>query len=280
MILFLLTSLGFLDICYYTLESSTDTRLILTGFKKLAATDEWTTVFTTLPNLGPSSARTHTTTARLLIRPLLASDLDGLHALRTQPEVMAWSAVGRIDYDLAETADKLAQFLPPHDTSTFNCAMCLKETGELIGCGGVHKLNRENGRDGVGPVGGYGWPELGYMFKKEYWGCGLASEFVEAFLGMWEELPRKEVELRVNAKSVVERASSGRGGEDGPKKVAEEVLIAIIDPTNGASQRILDKCGFAKFDAFTEKHGENPEKHLELFTYRYFPKANDSSKKI
>lgn len=247
----------------------------------MAATDEWTTVSTTLPNLPPSSARAHTTTARLLLRPLLASDLDGLHALRTQPEVMARTAAGRIDRDPAETADRLARFLPPGgDETTFNCAVCLRATGELVGCGGVHRMGRGDG--GVSRVGepadGYGWPELGYMFRRECWGRGLASEFVGAFLGEWEGLARREVELRVNARSVVEAQAEveGQPGEDGSKRRAEEVLIAIIDPENRASQRILEKSGFVRFDAFREAHREDPKKHLELVTYRYLPKANTS----
>lgn len=232
----------------------------------MATTDAWTTVRTTLPHpLPPSSARTHTVTARLLLRPLFASDLDALHALRTQPEVMAWTAVRRIDRSKEETATVLARFLPPSDTETFNCAICLRDTGELIGCGGIHRLNRDDGRDALLPEGSYGWPELGYMFKKEYWGGGMATEFVEAFLAMWEALQRQPVEMRVNAKTAV---------ASGAPTPAKEVLVAIIDPKNGASRRILDKCGFEKFDVFKERDKHDPHGECELCAFRYFPRPN------
>lgn len=238
----------------------------------MSITDEWTTVATTFPKLPPSSARAHATTARLLIRPLAAGDLGAVHAIRTQPEVMAWSAAGRIDRDRDETAAVLARFLPPHDTSTFNCAVCLGATGELVGFGGVHKLYGSSPDAGEGRGGAYGWPELGYMFRREHWGGGLATEFVRAFLGLWEELRREPAEMRVSVKSVVGVVEDEEKPADQQAR-AREVLVANIDSKNAASQRILEKCGFERFDVWTEKDGEDPEREPhELFSFRYLPK--------
>lgn len=238
----------------------------------MATTDGWVSIRTTLPRLPSSAARTPVTTQRLLIRPICAAHLDGLHELRTQPEVMRWTAAGRIDKDKGETAEKLAPFLPPRDATAFNCAICLKETGEVIGMGGVHRMNRHDGRDGVDHVGAYGWPELGYMFKSEYWGKGMATEFVGAFLGMWEALERDAVETRVNAKTVVP-AGGGAGAVGCEPMPAREELIAMVDVTNVASQRILLKCGFEQFDAFRERHREDPDASLELVAFRCFPRG-------
>lgn len=254
----------------------------------MSVTDEWTTVATTFPKLPPSSARAHATTARLLIRPLAADDLDAIHALRTQPEVMAWSAAGRIDRDRDETAAVLARFMPPHDTGTFNCAICLRATGELVGFGGVHKLNSSSSSSSSGEDGGeagYGWPELGYMFRREHWGGGLATEFVRAFLGLWEDLRREPAEMRVSAKSVVGVGVglvAGGAGASGDRLAqqqrqactAREVLVAVIDSKNAASQRILEKCGFERFDVWTEKDDEDPEREHELFSFRYLPRES------
>lgn len=232
--------------------------------------DNWTTITTILPCLPSSTARTNTTTSRLLLRPLAASDLDGLHALRAQPEVMAWSVSGRPDRDLDETAAVLARFLPPDDVRTFNCAICLRDTGELVGCGGVHRMNTCHGEEeGKGEGEGiYGWPELGYMFKKEYWGCGMAKEFVRAFVEMWEALPREAVERKVDGKSV-----AVLGGDEPASKQARESLVAVVDPKNAASQRILEKCGFERFDVFVEMDNQDPERTTELHAFRYFPKT-------
>ncbi len=52
---------------------------------------EWVSVKTTLPvrPLPSSSNRPAVTTDRLVVRALVAEDLQGFHLLRTQPEVMA-----------------------------------------------------------------------------------------------------------------------------------------------------------------------------------------------
>lgn len=234
-------------------------------------TDNWARITTTLPHPLPSSAdRTPTLTSRLLIRPLAATDLDGFHLLASNYEVMKWTAAGRAHTDHEETRKKLNQFLPPNDLKTFNCAICLRETGEFVGIGGVHQFSQvveeeeeeEKLHSVLNPQHGYGWPELGYLMRQEYWGKGLATEFVMAFLGMWKQLHRARVEVEVKTKGLV---------DDGTSASAKEVLIAIVDRTNVASQRILQKCGFERFDDFTEKDGEDPDKSVELISYRHFP---------
>lgn len=227
--------------------------------------ETWVTVHTTTPKLPPSASRPHVTTPRLLIRPLQASDLDGLHKLRTQPEVMRWSVAGRIDKDKDETAQKLAWFLPPNnDTKTFNCAMCWRETGEFIGIGGMHQRNRV-GMD-VGAEESFGWPELGYMFVKEYWGMGLATEFVRAFVQMWEVLEREPVEMTINRKSLVDD-----NVPSGTVPTVKGQLIAMIDKTNTASEKILRKCGFEKFIEFEESHQKRSNQTLTLQGFRWSP---------
>ncbi|CAN8101323.1 unnamed protein product [Discula destructiva] len=251
----------------------------------MASTDKWARVHTTLPHPLPSSAaRKPTLTPRLLIRPLAATDLAELHVLMTQPEVMQWTAAGRAHTSIAETERKLAQFLPPAgDLATFNCAICLRsgegegegrsDTGELVGIGGVHRFSRTEGLHGVDPEGGYGWPELGYLFKREFWGRGLATEFVSAFLGMWDGLQREHIEVKVNAKSLISHIDDA---ED--ETMAREELVAVIDPSNGASGRILEKCGFGRFDEFTERHREDSDKSLKLVAFRYFPRIAEQAK--
>lgn len=225
--------------------------------------ETWVTVHTTTPSLPPSASRRHVTTPRLLIRPIQASDLDSLHRLRSQPEVMYWSAAGRVDANKEETAQKISCFLPPNDTQAFNCAMCWKETGEVIGMGGMHQRNRVGVDDGAEES--FGWPEIGYMFVKEYWGMGLASEFLMAFQQMWAELERKPLDLRVRSKSLVERPS------DTAAITAKEELIAVAEATNAASMRILHKRGFEKFVEFEQSHQQDPDKILKLHGYRWFP---------
>jgi RimJ/RimL family protein N-acetyltransferase len=180
------------------------------------------------------------------------SDLPALHVLRTQQEVMVWTRLGRVDASLEETQAKLNGSLPPNDTITHNCAICLRSTGELIGNGGVHML-----RDDLG------WPELGYMFKKEAWRQGYASEFARAFVQAWSELERQEVEILVDPRTVTMRGD-GR---------AEECLMAYTAETNLGSQGVLVKAGFEKLFTFVGFiDTKNP--HVEAITlpvFRFLP---------
>ncbi|KAI3326871.1 acyl-CoA N-acyltransferase [Xylariaceae sp. AK1471] len=192
-------------------------------------------VKTTLPAqpFPANSARPSIKTERLVIRPLTQDDLQALHALRTQSEVMACTALGRIDQDLAETQKKLDPFLAPRDAETYNPAICLASTGELIGLGGVFQTGSE-----------LGWPEVGYMLKSEHWGRGYATEFLKAFVQLWWSLPRSEVETEVDALSL--GALRGSAGE------APEMLCAMVEAANMSSLRVMEKAGFKKFKTWTE----------------------------
>ncbi|KAL7816070.1 acyl-CoA N-acyltransferase [Trichoderma aethiopicum] len=216
-----------------------------------ASTPKWTTVKTTLPArpLPLNASRAPVITKRLIIRALDAQDLDGLHSIRTQPEVMANNPQGRVDRDLEETRPKLNIFLPPKDESHYNFAICLKETGDIIGIGGCHQLKSM-----------FGWPAMGYMFRKEFWGKGLATEFTRAWLDMWCQLPRAEVEIEVDQRSIPEEE-----GKD------VEILTAFTSAENLASQKVLEKSGFERFLTWEEADLRNPDAQITLVAYRYFP---------
>ncbi|KAK1830320.1 GNAT domain-containing protein, partial [Podospora conica] len=198
----------------------------------------------------PNSARPPIITERLLLRPLVPEDVTALHVLRTQPEVMKWTGQGRPDASLAETQARLNPSLPPNDVATFNFAICLRATGELIGIGGNHQVNRA-----------LGWPELGYMLMEDHWGRGYATEFVGAWLEAWEGLEREVgVEVEVDERTVV----VGEGG------LAKEVVLAVTAADNPKSQRILRKCGFEEFMVW-EVQGSRPgEGMVGLPIFRYF----------
>ncbi|KAK4129260.1 acyl-CoA N-acyltransferase [Parathielavia appendiculata] len=220
-------------------------------------------VRTTLPHkpLPPNSARQPILTPRLILRPLCTNDLADLHELRTQPEVMVWTAVGVPDKDLDATRASLARNLPPNDGESFNYAICDRESGKLIGIGGCHRLE-----------GHFGWPELGYMIRREFWGKGLATEFLAAWLPAWDGLERQEVEIVVDPRTV-QRAEVEWEGEGGGKKVREQ-LLAFTAVENGKSQRVLEKNGFKWFVAWVDRNmadARAPGRLVDLSTYRYFP---------
>ncbi|KAK4160986.1 acyl-CoA N-acyltransferase [Cladorrhinum sp. PSN259] len=210
-------------------------------------------VKTTLPRqpLPPNSERQPFNTERLTLRVPRIEDLQALHRLRTQPEVMQWTALKKCDGNLAETESRLTPFLTPNDARTYNFAICLRETGEFVGIGGFH-----NG----GAL--FGWPEVGYMFVKECWGKGYGTEFLQGFEELYRGLEREVVEIEVDGRSVVWK--EGGDGEE-----AEEVMIALTSEENGASQNVLRKCGFEKFVTWRdEKEGGTGD---VLPSFRWFP---------
>ncbi|KAH7321391.1 GNAT domain-containing protein [Stachybotrys elegans] len=208
-----------------------------------AATEiEMVEVETTIPQypLPPAATRPAIRTERLVLKPLSAEHLEGIHALRLQEDVMKWTTQARPDKDMEESRAWLERFLPPNDTKALNYAICLGDTEEVIGIGGSHIKEGE-----------LGWPELGYMLRKEAWGNGYATEFLRAFLQAWWALPRARVQLKVDKSTIL----------DADAAVKQECLVAITEVTNRPSQSVLRKAGFSMkkvwFSADDHKIGSN-----------------------
>ncbi|KAL7897033.1 acetyltransferase domain-containing protein [Trichoderma sp. SZMC 28014] len=201
---------------------------------------EWVTVKTTLPKAyPPMSAREPIRSERLVLRPFAATDVHEFHLLRLQPEVMKWTGQGRPDKDLEETAECLKDRLPgsAKGETAFEFAICLAETGEMIGTGGSHMR-----------VGELGWPVIGYLLRTEFWGKGFATELNTAFLKAYWALPREEVEIKVEKSTIV-------GSET---DLQPEHLTAITATDNGASQHVLGKLGFKLARLFGDEDPHSP----------------------
>ncbi|KAI0886705.1 acyl-CoA N-acyltransferase [Annulohypoxylon maeteangense] len=196
----------------------------------------WTLVATTLPcvPLPPNSQREPIRTKRLVIRPMQEDDLQSYHELRAQPEAMTGTARGRPDRDIDESRSAMSDFLSPKDDKMFLYGVFLASTGELIGEGGVHNLESSS----------CGWPEIGYKFRKEFWGQGYATEFLGAFLQAWWSLPRSHVKRRVCSSSVSRTKDS--------ESEATEQVYANADVNNIGSRKVLEKLGFIQFSEWTE----------------------------
>ncbi|KAI1115712.1 acetyltransferase domain-containing protein [Nemania sp. NC0429] len=213
-------------------------------------------VKTTWPVVAPRSSRTPIRTERLLLCPFDAAHAEAVFELRRQPEVMLWTRTGVPDADLAESRAFVERFLPPKDLETYNfVALYLGDEAEgnansegvLVGVGGAHRIQPEAG-----------WPEVGYMFRKEYWGKGLGTEFLRAFTKAYWALPRSEIELEIDAalvgKTVEVVEGKGEGGKNDDAAVVRvpEVLMAVIDAENKGSGRILEKAGFKEVKTWSE----------------------------
>ncbi|KAI1081042.1 acyl-CoA N-acyltransferase [Whalleya microplaca] len=193
-------------------------------------------VETTLPRtpLPPNSQRKPIRTKRLVIRPMQECDLQAFRSLRAQPEAMMGTKQGRPDHNTDESKSALSAFLPPNDVQSFLFGAFLASTGEFIGEGGVHTLESSI----------CGWPEIGYKLKKEFWGQGYGTEFLNGVLGAWWSLPRSTVGLEVYP------SSPTSDGVDGGEVV--EHVFANTDVGNIPSQKLLAKLGFTQFIQWTE----------------------------
>ncbi|GAW21090.1 hypothetical protein ANO14919_106030 [Xylariales sp. No.14919] len=206
-------------------------------------------VKTTSPIVPPNADRAPIRTERLLIRPFDASDAEAVYQFRKQPEVMVWTMLGVVDKDVNESRAFVERFLPPKDLNTFNYVVEYlgdvsksdDANGVVIGAAGCHKMDSISG-----------WPEVGYMFRKEYWGKGLATEFLRAFTKAWWALPRREIELEIDDASV-EKLRRGKGEvNDGDVIRVPEALMAMIEASNGGSRKVLEKTGFKEYKSWTE----------------------------
>lgn len=192
----------------------------------------------TVPLPLVSEGRGEMRTERLILRPFTQAVLEDMHSLRTQPEVMAFTRRGVPDKDVAETQERINPVLPPNDATTHNWVIYEAGSGDMVGCGGFFAFSSD-----------MGWAELGYMLKREHWGKGYGTEFVEAWLKAWWELPRSaEAELEVPLCTVDDVPV----GIDGVRSVGKDRVVAMIEAYNVPSQRVLEKCGFRKVVEFDE----------------------------
>jgi len=152
---------------------------------------------------------------RLLLRPLVAADVDVEVEMGTDPEVMKY--VGDV-----ETKDQIIRDMQKY---TRRCAggcigiWCVTErlTKEKLGSAILLPLPIEEDDTDWNLVVGDELPEceieIGYILKRSAWGKGYATEVTMRLLKFaFEETPLEE-------------------------------LVATTDPENTPSQRVLEKCG-------------------------------------
>jgi len=156
-------------------------------------------------------------TNRLLLRHLVADDLDNLFTLYSDPEIRRYFPEGTLTYE--ETKEELEWFLnghPKHPELGL-WATIHKESNQFIGRCGLLPWTIE-GRYEV---------EVAYMIAKEYWGQGLGTEAAKAIL------------------------------QYGFEQLGLSRLICMIDPSNNASRRVAEKIGMTLEKEMDGFEGDN-----------------------
>ena len=110
-------------------------------------------------------------TERLSLRPLTASDAETVFTNWTSDPNVARFMRWELHKSISETQEWLAseEELIESDR-VYNWGFVLKETGELIGSGGLIFIESK------------GMYELGYNIMKKYWGQGLATEATQRII--------------------------------------------------------------------------------------------------
>jgi ribosomal-protein-alanine N-acetyltransferase len=113
-------------------------------------------------------------TKRLILRPFVRTDLDDFFeyaSVEGTGEMAGWHH----HQDKQKSQEILDLFIS--EDKTF--AVCLKETGKVIGSLGVEKYGME---DKLTEFDGYRGREIGYVLSRDYWGQGLMTEAVRAVI--------------------------------------------------------------------------------------------------
>ena len=102
-------------------------------------------------------------TERLVLRPMFATDINGLFLIFTDPKVMA--SFGVELFSLEQMQRWLDRNLDHQNTYGYGLfSVILKKTGELIGDCGLEQMEE------------MGAAELGYDFRSAFWNLGYATE--------------------------------------------------------------------------------------------------------
>lgn len=144
-------------------------------------------------------------TKRLILRPMLATDIDDLHLIFTDLKVMA--AFNHDPFTRAQMQRWLGRNLDHQDEFGYGLfSVILKETGTLIGDCGLEQMED------------MGAAELGYDFRSEFWNQGYATEAAQAvrdFAFEVLQLPQLISLIRV--------------GNVASKRLAEKVGMTLVE---------------------------------------------------
>jgi ribosomal-protein-alanine N-acetyltransferase len=159
-------------------------------------------------------------TNRLIIRDHIESDIDGLHSVLSDKDLMFYIqdiATSNFEESLANLNFAMEEAKSSHRTCFF-FAIIDKETNEYIGNVGTTKL-RETVDGNV--------MELGYFIKREYWGKGIVTEAAKEVIKFcFEDLGTLKIETGCNADNT---ASEKIMKKLGMIKEADLKLKVVID---------------------------------------------------
>ena len=120
-------------------------------------------------------------TDRLLLRRAVATDVDAMHRIMSNPIAMRyWSTPPHVD--VGETAKWLASMIDAEPSESDDFIVTLD--GTVIGKLGAWKL-----------------PEIGFLIAPDFWGRSIASEAMAAFIDRRRRLGSTELKADVDPRN-------------------------------------------------------------------------------
>ena len=152
-------------------------------------------------------------TERLILRPFRESDLADFY------EYASVEGVGeRAGWKHHESIEESREILSKFIEKDIDFAICLKESGKVIGSFGINEYGLE---DKLTEFDGYRGREIGFVLSKDYWGRGLMPEAVSAVMNyLFDELDF-------------------------------DFLLCGYYNFNSQSKKVQEKCGFKPYRALT-----------------------------
>lgn len=158
-------------------------------------------------------------TERLLLRPLELSDAEAMFAMDNNPIVhkYLWQQPTQTIEETIKIIEYVKRQYAENKIGRF--ATILKETGEFIGWTGIKFVNDhvENGNTN--------FYDYGYRLNEKFWNKGYATEATK----FWLDYGFKEMEI--------------------------DKMNAYTHAENGASNRVLSKCGMKLMEDYPDKDG-------------------------
>jgi RimJ/RimL family protein N-acetyltransferase len=142
-------------------------------------------------------------TGRLALREWRVEDAEALYALMGDPEVMRYVDAGRPWEGVGRVREWIEKLNVSYRTRGFSRWAVVERGAGLV-----------VGSCGFAPLPWSGEIDFGYMFRRDRWGRGYASEITPAVL------------------------------RHGFERYSFAEVVASIAPENGASRRVLEKMGF------------------------------------
>lgn len=155
-------------------------------------------------------------TDRLLVRELVERDAEAFFAFNSDPEVMRYTGEPPSE-SVEEVRRKIRDYPDYREHGYGRWAVVFKPDRRVVGFNGLKYL------EDLGEV------DLGYRFRSDYWGCGIATESSLAIV------------------------------QYGFDTLGLRRIIGLVLPGNVGSIRVLEKVGM-RYDGMTEYFGGSTQR--------------------